>query len=451
MRSVTLDVLGSCISRMILLGGDYNKKGVVNKDIKLEYFFDKNNIVSSMMPAPFTRKEVDSIKAEELYSPDRINSLKQEINKDMFSMIMNGKADYLVIDFYGLMLPVSVYKETTFGNYAYDFYNTKLYKKYTDKIREINFMDVPEFLWYPYVDLFFNEVLKKFDSKHIILNRFHACKSYIGKDLHIKEIPDTFRKPFHGRYEYNDKVKKLEEYIINKVDPYIIDLTKYFITDERHWDNLNGVHYQKLFYEEALIQLEDILFNDNSEKVHDKISALRTSQILNEDLANDEEYIKYLSEIRKPFVSCEILDNICNILTYKEIAKNRKVLAELYRSAYNLKEEINRDGISEKDKIKLLVQSISKEYIEKYEEVLTFIKNFYEEDKRESINYLEKIFLNMLNQGDIEWVDFLEKLDNYAPDNRKVIEYRIQYFSAVNDVEKIKEYEKKLEKIVAAQ
>ncbi|SFU80412.1 hypothetical protein SAMN04487886_11752 [Clostridium sp. DSM 8431] len=447
MKSVTLDILGSCISRMILLDGDYKKKGVVNKDIKLEYFFDKNNIVSSMMPSPFAREEIESIKEEELYAPDRIKSLKQGINKDTLPMIMNGKADYLLIDFHDLTLAVSVYENTTFSNCAYEFYNTELYRKYEGKIGNVNFMDVPEFLWYPYIDLFFNEILKKFDSNHIILNRFHACKFYIDKNLHVKEIPDTFRKPFHAKYEYNEKVKKLEEYIISKVNPYIIDLTKYFITDERYWDNLNGVHYQKYFYEEASIELQDILFNDNSERVHDKISALRVSQILNDDLANDEEYIKYLNEIAKPFVSCKVLDDICNILTYKEIAKNRKVLAELYKSAYNLKEKINKEGISEKDKITLLVQSLSDEYTKKYEEIIIFIKNFYEEDKNEAVNYLEKIFLNMISEGNTEWVSFLEKLEGYAPYNEKVIAYRLEYFRAVNDIEKIEEYEKRLKKI----
>ena len=53
----------------------------------------------------------------------------------------------------------------------------------------------------------------------------------------------------------------------------------------------------------------------------------------------------------------------------------------------------------------------------------------------------------MISEGNTEWVSFLEKLEGYAPYNEKVIAYRLEYFRAVNDIEKIEEYEKRLEKI----
>ena len=445
MKEVTLDILGSCISRIILLDGDYLKRGVCDERIKLEYYFDKNNIVSCMMPAPFSREEVNSIRADELYAKDRINSLRQGINKDTLNMIMKGKADYLLIDVHDLSLSVSCYGNTTFSNCAYEFYNTSLFKKYADKISELNFMEIPTFLWYSYIDLFFDKVLERVDSDHIILNRFRACKNYIDMDGYIREIPESFRKPFHANYEYNDKIKDVEEYIIKKVNPYVLDLTKFFITDERFWDNLNGVHYEKKFYEDGLKELNDIMFNKNSVRNHNRISMMTTAYILEQNMADDNEYVKYLKEIESPFVSYKILDDICKILTYKQVAKNRKLLAALYKIAYNFKNELCEENSTADAKVKFLIEKLSLEYIDNYKEFIDFMLNFYKEDRSKAVSYLEAIFLEMLNDGDVEWVDFLNKIEGYAPKDRRVLFYKLQYYQAVNDVEKIKEYEEKLQ------
>ena len=174
MKKIKVDILGSCISRVVLIDGDYTIKGTADERIEVEYFFDKNNIVSCMMPAPFTKEEIESIRPEELYDRSRINSLKQGLTKETVQMILDGEAEYLILDLYALSVSVAVYKNTTFSNYAYEFYRTSLSKKYESQIGEINFMKLPTFIWYPYIDLFFKEIGKKFDKDHIILNRFHV-------------------------------------------------------------------------------------------------------------------------------------------------------------------------------------------------------------------------------------------------------------------------------------
>lgn len=448
MEEVILDILGSCISRVMLLKGDYFQKGVCDERIKLEYFFDKDNIVSSMMPAPFSREEVDSIRADELYEKRNIRCLQQGINKDTMPMIMNGKADYLLVDLYGLSINISCYKNTTFSNTVYEFYNTSLFRKYANEIGDLNFMEIPTFLWYPYIDLFFDKVLEKFDSDHIILNRFRACKNYIDKDGYIREIPESFRRPFHANYKYNDKIKDVEEYIIEKINPYVLDLTKFFITDGRHWDNFNGVHYEKRFYEDVLKEFQDIVLKKSSVKNHDKISIMTTAYILEQQMADDNEYVKYLKEIESPFVSYKILDDICKILTYKQVAKNRKLLAELYKIAYNFKNKLCEENMTADAKIKFLIEKLPSKYIYNYKEFIDFMLNFYKKDKSKAVSYLEAIFLEMLNGGDMEWVDFLNKIEGYAPKDRQVLFYKLQYYQAVNDVEKIKEYEEKLQECV---
>lgn len=446
MKKKKLDILGSCISRVMLINGEIEYKGTYDDRMEIEYFFDKNNMVCSMMPPPFTKEEVDSIKDEELYDKSRLKSLKNGLNKDELDKILSGDADFIVIDLYGLSVDVSCYKNTLFSNNAYEFYNTRLYEKYKDDIGGFNLMNVPTFLWYGYIDLFFEKLLSKYDNDHIVLNRFQTCRKYISEEGTIEDIPEGFKRPFHGKYEYNENVREVEQYIIDKYNPYVIDLSKYFLVDEKHWGNINGVHYQKLFYEEALKKFNKILFEDGCEKNQDKISNLAVSKLLSLNL-NDEEYLKYLNEIKAPFVSFETLDNICNIIGYKEVIKNRNVLAELYRVASDLEKELsNKKELNEK--VEVLIENIEPSYLEVNKEFIEFIIGFYKEDKTKALEYLERIFLNMINEGDTEWVETLEKMEEYAPDNKMVLSYRLQYFEAVNHQEKIDEYKKKIESLL---
>ena len=377
MKKIKVDILGSCISRVVLIDGDYTIKGTADERIEVEYFFDKNNIVSCMMPAPFTKEEIESIRPEELYDRNRINSLKQGLTKETVQMILDGEAEYLILDLYALSVSVAVYKNTTFSNCAYEFYRTSLSKKYESQIGEINFMKLPTFIWYPYIDLFFKEIGKKFDKDHIILNRFHSCKKYIDVDGSVKDIPEKYFKPFNGDYRYNDGIRKLEDYIIEKIDPYVIDLSKYFIVDEEYWGNVNGVHYQKIYYKEAFNKFKDIVFSNKSSRVNDKISNIAVSQILSLPMANEEEYLKYFNEIEYPLVSCDILDNICKELMTKEMVKNRKVLSELYLLASDFEEKLSDNSILQEEKIEFLIKNLSKKYIEDYKEFINYVLNFY--------------------------------------------------------------------------
>ena len=71
---VKINVLGSCVSRISLLNGELNGHGIYGENMQLGYFLDKQNIVSAMMPPAFSKEEIDSIRAEEIYDPSRIHA-----------------------------------------------------------------------------------------------------------------------------------------------------------------------------------------------------------------------------------------------------------------------------------------------------------------------------------------------------------------------------------------
>ena len=266
--SYKINILGSCVSRISMLDGDKTGHNTAAPDIDMQYFLDKQNIVCAMYPAPFDRGEVDAIKPEELWDKTRVRSLKQCLNKDTVELLMNSEAEWLVMDLFDMQTDFSIYKNTFFSTCAHEFLNTNLYKKnYTD-VMYGNFMQLPNWVYYGVVDLFFEKIMQKYDKDHIIFNCFRANNYYLSKKGTIEVIPDVFRKPCQANSKYNSKLLELENYIINKYNPYVIDISKYFMGDENHWSNLNGAHFEKEFYRETFDIACSIIRGETTEKYH---------------------------------------------------------------------------------------------------------------------------------------------------------------------------------------
>lgn len=264
-----INILGSCFSKISLMNGNRNLHGVYGDDFEQVYFFDKNNIAFMMLPSAFTQEEISTITEEMLYDKTRLKALKQCLDKSTMELLMNSDAEYLVIDFYDFHNDFVMYKNTAFSTCAHEFMNTKLFINNKDDMKMANLMNMPEEYYYPFVDMFFTKILDKYDSDHIILNRFRSNKYYLAKDGRIKVIPDEYRKTFHSNYIYNDKVRKLEDYIISKYNPYVIDLSHYYMGNENEWDNLNGAHFEKAFYTETYKYICEIIKNKSENRYYD--------------------------------------------------------------------------------------------------------------------------------------------------------------------------------------
>ena len=254
-----INILGSCVSRISLLNGDTSGHGIYGNDMQQVYFLDKQNFVLSMMPPAFTQAEVDAVPAEVLYDKSRIKALRQCLDKSTLKLLMEPDADYLVMDLYDFHNDFVVYGDTAFSTCAHEFMNTDLFKRDADNMKIANFMRLPTWIWYPYIDLFFEKIMTKYDADHIILLRFRSNKYYWAKDGGIKELPEEFRRPYHSNYIYNENLKRLEDYIIRKYQPYVIDLSKFYICSENEWTNLNGAHFEYRFYRQAFKYITEIV------------------------------------------------------------------------------------------------------------------------------------------------------------------------------------------------
>ena len=256
-----INVLGSCVSRISLLNGNQHGHNIASENMELKYFLDKQNIACAMTSPPFSREEIDAISAEELWDKSRIHTVHQSLNKDTLRLLLEDAepADYLIMDLFDFQNDFAIYQNTTFSTNAYEFMNTYLFQKFSDKISIGNFLTMPTWTYYPLVDLFFEKILPKYDADHIILIRFRSNHFYWEKDGTIQEIPDDFKQPFQANDKYNFPLKKLENYIIEKYQPYVIDLSEYYMGDHNTWDNIQGAHFELGFYHDVLHYIHEIV------------------------------------------------------------------------------------------------------------------------------------------------------------------------------------------------
>ena len=265
---IKINVLGGFVSRVSLLDGHQSMHGIADEDMELGYFLDKQNIVCAMMPAPFLREEVEEITAPELWDQSRLYTVKQCLNKDTISLLMKSDADYVVMDLYDMQTDFAAYKSTCFSTCANEVFNTRLLGKYLNQVSTGNFLGLPSAIWYGYVDLFFEKLIGKYGADHIILNRFRCNTYYLAKDGIIREIPKEFQNPFQPHPKYNKALAELEDYIIEKYNPYVIDLSKYFMGDANAWNNLQGAHFENEFYRETLDQIRRIVKGQGAKRCY---------------------------------------------------------------------------------------------------------------------------------------------------------------------------------------
>lgn len=264
MKKVT--VLGSCVSRVSLLDGLLGEHGILDDRLDIDYYLDKQNIVCAMLPPPFPQEEIDNMEDICIQDKGAIRSLKQNLNKETLSLILSSDAEYILIDFMDMHINQCRYHDTIFAPQANEFFRTDLYEKYRMEITKLRILDESWEDWIGYVDQFFSEMLKKYDGNHIILNCFRCNSYYISKEGTVERIPERFRGSSHPLPRLNNVEKRLEQHIIDNYNPWVIDLSKYFLGDENIWENLQGAHFEREFYRETFDQVRRIILGETKER-----------------------------------------------------------------------------------------------------------------------------------------------------------------------------------------
>lgn len=207
------------------------------------------------------------------------------------------------MDLFDMQNDFAIYKETAFATCAHEYFQTSCSRKYKEDLQIANFMTLPKWIWYPYVDIFFEKIMAKYDANHIILNRFRSNTYYLGKDGMIKEIPDNFKQPYQANDKYNQSLKELENYITAKYNPYVIDISQYFMGVETFWENLNGAHFEKEFYRETFTQLIKIINGDTDDRYYSEPDFFNGNRRGYEE--DKKGYLMWRMEFRQWSILCQ--------------------------------------------------------------------------------------------------------------------------------------------------
>ncbi|MCL2018742.1 MAG: DUF6270 domain-containing protein [Oscillospiraceae bacterium] len=430
---ILVDVHGSCVSRNI-----FNVNIFENSKIKVNQHFSRNCVISSMMPPVDFNVEQSEMLHKSDYS---YRCMRYALHKNTVPLLEKSTSQFLVIDFFDLCQNAVAYKNTTFSHYDTSFFATSAYKENVDKYKIVHFFDMPMFLWFGYIDLYLNKMTEKFGD-NIILVRLQCAKYYIGKNVPsggvVKDFPEW--KLGYGNALYNEKLKELEDCIIEKYNPYVIDVSKYFISDESHNADFTPVHFENDYALAASKSMYEIIKKKPKQKYYENIDASIVSRILGRNIS-EPDFIKIYHSSAVPFNSCELLDEITLLFSENDIIKNRKWLSLLYESFYNIcSDNVSVDSCGKfLDYTKKL--SNSRDFCVEYLEQLNNKFNFLNMDA----DCLLSLFEEALNENDLIWMTILSCLRILEPNNEKVILYSKAYYSMKNDVNKVKIYEQKYE------
>ncbi|MBE5978958.1 MAG: hypothetical protein E7249_07455 [Paenibacillaceae bacterium] len=111
-------------------------------------------------------------------------------------------------------------------------------------------------------------------------------------------------------------MQELENYIIAKYNPYVIDLSQYFMGDQTQWENLNGAHFEKEFYRETFEQIIKIMFGQTDKRYFsepDFFNAARRGYKEDMERAFDVEHGIQTMELlmsNKDFLWVNVLDKL---------------------------------------------------------------------------------------------------------------------------------------------
>ncbi|WP_432750001.1 DUF6270 domain-containing protein [Paenibacillus amylolyticus] len=215
--------------------------------------------------------------------------LRNGIEKNTVPMLLNSIAEFLVIDFFDLCQPVAVYRNTTFPTYDYSFYNTAAYKNEPDQFQSINFLEIPTCLWYGYIDIYWKKMIGKFGD-NIVLVRVSCFNNYITSNKEINPTPPNLLA--FGNEIYNSALFELENYIIEKYNPYVLDVSKYFIADEDYESDVTPVHFEENYNISSWSLMKDIILNKPKQRYYDNLRPKIFAQLLERPVADrDFEFL----------------------------------------------------------------------------------------------------------------------------------------------------------------
>ncbi len=170
--------------------------------------------------------------------------LTMDLEKRLAVELEENPAEFLVIDMcYTAGHALCRWKDQVFTKNP-KFKQSTFYAEHEAEIEEIDVMRDQQFDWKPYMDRYLELVGRYFDADHIILVK-SRCPLWYVTHTHVRKLSKKSRRA------YNKRIKQLEDYFVEKMNPYVIDIYSHYYVDFNHKKGFTMSSYEKPFYHHA--------------------------------------------------------------------------------------------------------------------------------------------------------------------------------------------------------
>lgn len=177
--------------------------------------------------------------------PESNSWLATDMEKRFEKLLQDEPGDFLVVDMtWTVSHTLCFWKDQVFTKSG-QFAKSEFYKTHKEEMTEINLLRDPDFDWKPYMDAYLDLVAKYFDKNHIILLRTTCTKRFVVHG-HVRPLKKI------GKKAYNAFVQELEDYFIEHLDPYVVDLRSQYLLKYNYKKGFSKESpFEKPFYHHA--------------------------------------------------------------------------------------------------------------------------------------------------------------------------------------------------------
>lgn len=186
--------------------------------------------------------------------------LSMDLEKRLAQSLEDEPAEFLVLDMcYTAGHGLYKWKDQVFTKNP-KFLESRFFAEHEQEMEYIDVMRDREFDWKPYMDRYMELVGKYFDADHIILVK-SRCPLWYVTHTHVRKLKRKSRRV------YNRRIKEMEDYFVEKMNPYVVDVYAHYYVDYNHKRGFTMSSYEKPFYHHAKRLISTIIRTQPEQRV----------------------------------------------------------------------------------------------------------------------------------------------------------------------------------------
>nr|MBP3599178.1 hypothetical protein [Eubacterium sp.] len=187
-------------------------------------------------------------------------ALALNLGKNYEKQLEEKPTQYLVLDLcYTASHALLKWKDQVFTKNP-RFVASKFYQEHESEMELLDVLHDASVDWKPYMDAYIQLISKYYDKDHIILVK-SRCPKWFVTHTHVRPL---LKK---DRVIYNKRIKVMEDYFVEKVDPYVVDIYSHYFAKYKEKKGFQMSFYEKPFYHHAKRLISTIIRTKPEQRV----------------------------------------------------------------------------------------------------------------------------------------------------------------------------------------